>query len=66
MPTARGVMANSSAKSDGVRYAMPRMGINVVGTAPKKPNVYSVGSLQNTKAYFRWWVEQGCGGQIVI
>ena len=57
--TAREVMEILAGKEEGDGLYMPEMGSKVEGTAPKKPNVYSDGSLKNTKGYF--WQVGGAG-----
>jgi hypothetical protein len=50
--TAREVMEILTAKEEGSGHYMPKMGCKVEGAAPRKPNVYSDGSLENTKRVF--------------
>ena len=57
--TARELMERLTAKEAGEERFMPTIETRVEGTAPKYPNVYSDGSLKNTKGYF--WLVGGAG-----
>ena len=50
--TAREIMTAVTAKDEDANYSMPSITQKVQGTAPKKINAYSDGSLKNTTGLF--------------
>ena len=60
--TAREIMVAVTAKDDDANYSMPRIKQKIQGTAPKKMNAYSDGSLKNTTGLF--WHVGGAWGLV--